>query len=62
MASLQFRDEESVLSAVPAEHLEAYYVANVLPGKAQLDIEYARSASFFSDPGILLRTLLRVVR
>jgi lipopolysaccharide/colanic/teichoic acid biosynthesis glycosyltransferase len=62
MASLQFRDEEGVLSSVPAEELESYYVTNVLARKAQLDIEYARSASFLSDLGILLHTLLRIVQ
>ena len=49
MASLSFRDEETLLAGVPAERLESYYVAQLLPRKVQLDLAYAHSSTFLTD-------------
>lgn len=56
-ASLQFRDEETMLCRVPTEQLTTYYVTSVLPEKVRLDWEYAQRATFSSDFKILLDTL-----
>lgn len=56
-ATLHFRDEEAVLACVPEEQLSDYYVNSILPAKAQLDLTYARRATFLSDLGIVLQTL-----
>ena len=56
-ASVQFRDEELLLAGVPAETLEDFYVKTVLVRKVDLDLKYARRASFFSDAAMMLRTL-----
>jgi lipopolysaccharide/colanic/teichoic acid biosynthesis glycosyltransferase len=55
-ATLHYRNEERLLSSVPVAELKRFYCSNVLPEKVRLDLEYARSAGFLSDLGILLRT------
>jgi lipopolysaccharide/colanic/teichoic acid biosynthesis glycosyltransferase len=57
-ASLAFRDEERLLTHVPPEQLTSFYLEHVLPQKARLDSAYAARATFRSDCGILLQTLL----
>jgi lipopolysaccharide/colanic/teichoic acid biosynthesis glycosyltransferase len=57
-ASLTFSDEECLLAQVPQERLTQYYLEQVLPDKARLDMEYAERATFRSDCSILVRTLL----
>jgi lipopolysaccharide/colanic/teichoic acid biosynthesis glycosyltransferase len=57
-ASLAFCDEERLLAAVVPDHLIAFYVEEVLPQKARLDLDYALRATFRSDCGMLLQTLL----
>jgi lipopolysaccharide/colanic/teichoic acid biosynthesis glycosyltransferase len=55
-------DEEEVLSRIPAEQLNDYYMGTLLPWKIGIDLEYARDANFASDVGILVRTLEGVFR
>ena len=55
-ATLHYRNEERLLSSVPVAELKRFYCSNVLPEKVRLDLEYARSAGFLSDLGILLQT------
>lgn len=57
IATLRFRNEEDLLSTVPAEALTGYYIANVLPQKVNMELDYACQASLFSDLAVLLRTL-----
>jgi lipopolysaccharide/colanic/teichoic acid biosynthesis glycosyltransferase len=57
-ASLAFSDEEGLLAKIPAERLTSYYLEQILPQKARLDLDYAARATFRSDCGILLRTVL----
>jgi lipopolysaccharide/colanic/teichoic acid biosynthesis glycosyltransferase len=57
-ASLAYCDEERLLAAVDPDRLIAFYVDEVLPQKARLDLDYAQRATFSSDCGILLKTLL----
>ena len=59
-ASLLYRDEESLLAAVPEPEVHDYYVSHVLPSKVQLDLEYAERANLLSDACLLIATLLRV--
>lgn len=55
-ATLAFRKEEELLSAIPEDQLETFYETFVKPAKAQLDLEYMRRASLGSDLTILWRT------
>jgi lipopolysaccharide/colanic/teichoic acid biosynthesis glycosyltransferase len=61
LASVRFRDEETVLAE--RSDLADYYTRHVLPAKLDLADEYLRKRSLFFDISILLRTcgvLLRV--
>lgn len=60
-ASLEFRSEESVLAQVPAVELKQFYMNELLPRKAALDLEYARQATFFTDLNMIWRTALAVL-
>lgn len=54
-ASLAFRNEEALLAA--AENVEEYYRAVILPRKLALSAAYLEKRSFFSDVGMLFRTV-----
>ncbi len=56
-ASIRFRDEEELLAAIPPQYVQQYYCGTLLPRKVQLDLEYARSASFLRD----LKTIVKTV-
>jgi lipopolysaccharide/colanic/teichoic acid biosynthesis glycosyltransferase len=55
LASLAFRDEEQMFHAGP---LEIQYVSQILPRKLKLSLKYSQARTFFSDIGILFRTVL----
>lgn len=55
LASLRFRDEESLLQSSAA--MEQFYVAQCLPRKLQLNQEYARKANVLTDTWIILQTI-----
>lgn len=61
-ATLQFRHEEELLSAVSEKDLEEHYVTKVLPQKARLDVAYAERATWVSDLGIIWRTVLALLQ
>jgi lipopolysaccharide/colanic/teichoic acid biosynthesis glycosyltransferase len=56
MATLAFRREEELLSNIPEHELDSFYERHVKPAKARMDIDYMRTATLFSDLGILWRT------
>jgi lipopolysaccharide/colanic/teichoic acid biosynthesis glycosyltransferase len=60
-ASLQFRDEETLLATVSPHKLEQFYVDHVLPRKVDLELEYAAKANLLGDTLILLRTVTTVL-
>jgi lipopolysaccharide/colanic/teichoic acid biosynthesis glycosyltransferase len=55
-ATLAFRNEEEFLSGIPEDQLETFYEMFVKPAKAQLDLEYMRTATPSSDLKILWET------
>lgn len=59
-ASLQFRHETEILGEF--ENPEGEYVRSILPAKIRLAREYLTRSSFFFDMGLILRTLLRMLR
>jgi lipopolysaccharide/colanic/teichoic acid biosynthesis glycosyltransferase len=61
-ASLEYREEEAMLSEIPEDQLEEFYCTELLPAKVRLDSDYARRATFSSDLVILLRTLGAIIR
>jgi len=55
LATLTFRHEERIFRA---GSLENQYVAQILPKKLELSLKYSQARTFFSDLGILIRTVL----
>jgi lipopolysaccharide/colanic/teichoic acid biosynthesis glycosyltransferase len=59
-ASVRFRNEEEILSRVPPDELESFYVSTVFPWKIQLEMEYAETASLWRDVILLFQTFFRL--
>jgi lipopolysaccharide/colanic/teichoic acid biosynthesis glycosyltransferase len=55
LASLAFRHEEQMFQGGA---FEKQYVTQILPRKLKLSLKYSRARTFFSDLGILFRTVL----
>jgi lipopolysaccharide/colanic/teichoic acid biosynthesis glycosyltransferase len=60
-ASLQYRDESSLLAAAanPAE-AERTYIEQIMPAKLKLSIGYVESMSLFNDVRLILATIRHV--
>jgi lipopolysaccharide/colanic/teichoic acid biosynthesis glycosyltransferase len=58
LASIRYRDEESVLAA--ASDPEREYVERILPEKISLAKEYVRRSSLGLDARLILATLLKI--
>jgi lipopolysaccharide/colanic/teichoic acid biosynthesis glycosyltransferase len=59
-ASIKYRDESEVLDAAPDP--ERTYLDEVMPEKIRLNLDYAAHATVWSDFGVILQTLARIVR
>jgi lipopolysaccharide/colanic/teichoic acid biosynthesis glycosyltransferase len=57
-STLAFRNEEEILSRVPAEEMELFYNQRIKPLKARIDARYMRRATFWTD----LKTIAATVR
>ena len=58
LASILFRDEESLLRG--ARDVEQFYIRHCLPKKIELNLEYARHAGFLRDCGVIWLTFSSV--
>jgi lipopolysaccharide/colanic/teichoic acid biosynthesis glycosyltransferase len=56
-ATLAFAREEELLSTIPDDEVESYTVNVLNLLKAELDTQYARTGTLFSDCRIILKTL-----
>ncbi|MGH9841530.1 MAG: sugar transferase [Blastocatellia bacterium] len=59
-ASIVFHNESELLARHPDP--EEFYRNEALPAKINLDLNYARSATVWSDCAIIVRTLLRILK
>jgi lipopolysaccharide/colanic/teichoic acid biosynthesis glycosyltransferase len=59
-ASLEFRDEESLLGPVPPDEREAFYLGTILPRKLALNLTYIDGACLAGDLGLIARTCVAV--
>lgn len=59
-ASIKYRNEEQVLAG--SSDPETTYVRDLMPEKIRLNLEYAARRSVWTDFGVILKTLWRVVR
>jgi lipopolysaccharide/colanic/teichoic acid biosynthesis glycosyltransferase len=60
LATLEFRNEEELLRK--AEDTERFYIEYCVPRKIELNLEYARRASLWSDTWIILQTVIPWLR
>ena len=60
LASLLFRDEESLLRGT--QDVEKFYIQNCLPKKLELNRQYATRASLVQDVRIILLTIGSLIR
>ena len=56
-ATLAFRHEEELLEPLTAEQVEEFYINALMPLKLRLDLQYLARATFFTDLGLILRTV-----
>jgi len=59
-ASVRFRNEEEILSRVPPDELESFYVSTIFPRKIHLEMEYAETANLWQDLVILFQTFFKL--
>jgi len=59
-ASIAYRDENALLAA--ADDPEATYLGEVMPAKLEINLAYLERRSLLRDVGVILQTLLAVVR
>jgi lipopolysaccharide/colanic/teichoic acid biosynthesis glycosyltransferase len=60
-ATLEYRDEERLLGAVPPDRREAYYTTEILPRKLRLNLAYVDGATFWGDALLVGRTLMAIL-
>lgn len=56
LATLAFRNEETILSEIASFAVDEFYEQRIKPRKAELDREYMRRASFWSDMALIWQT------
>lgn len=57
-ASIVYRDEESVLARY--DDPERAYIEKIMPAKLKMNLAYLEKAGFWTDLGLILRTLKRL--
>jgi lipopolysaccharide/colanic/teichoic acid biosynthesis glycosyltransferase len=60
-ATVLFRDEESLLGAVPEPRREDYYVREIMPRKLAINLDYLAQAGFWYDLRLIGRTMIALV-
>lgn len=60
LASIQFRNEETLLEAAP--NTEQFYCEVCIPRKIELNLRYAATASVISDIKLIMETLRTIIR
>ena len=55
-ASITFRNENDLLAQ--AENPEKFYIESVMPEKIRISLDYIKKRNFFTDIGIIFKTIL----
>ena len=61
-AAVKYRHEEDLLANVPAEELDKVYIAEILPEKLSLDMEYVENWTLLLDFKILYGAVFTVLK
>jgi len=56
-ATIVFRSEEEILRQIDAVQLDRFYLHRIKPLKERIDLRYMRSATVWSDLGLIMKTL-----
>ena len=59
-ASVEYRNENELLAA--SKDPERTYINEVMPAKLRISLKYIEEKTFFSDIGIIFRTIFKVAR
>ena len=59
LASIMYKDEEKLLSS--AEEADRVYMEQVLPKKMEYNLEYLKNFGFWSDIGLMFKTVKEVI-
>ena len=57
-ASIKFRNENDLLAQ--AENPEKFYIEQIMPEKIKISIDYIRKRNFFTDLGVIFKTILMI--
>lgn len=60
LASIAFRNENEILSK--QSNSEQYYIEEIMPEKIRINLKYISEKKMFSDFGVLLKTILSIVK
>lgn len=61
-ASIEYKDEEQILTAVEPEKVDQTYLNVVLPEKMKYNLTYIKEYSFWKDLKLMIETVIAVVR
>lgn len=60
-ASIEYKDEETILTAAEASEIDSVYVEQVLPEKMKYNLTYIEHYSFFMDIRLMFQTVAAVL-
>lgn len=60
-ASIAYKDEEKILTAVEPKQVDDTYIHQVLPEKMKYNLKYVKEYSFFKDIRLLFQTVIAVL-
>ncbi len=60
-ASIAYKDEEKILTAVEPKQVDDTYIHQVLPEKMKYNLKYVKEYSFFKDICLLFQTVIAVL-
>ena len=59
-ASIQYKDEEKLLAE--CDDADKVYIEQILPEKMKYNLSYIENFGFFSDIGIMFKTVVEVAK
>jgi lipopolysaccharide/colanic/teichoic acid biosynthesis glycosyltransferase len=60
LASIMYKDEEKLLSS--NRDADSVYIEKILPEKMKYNLKYVRNFGFFTDIGLMFKTVIEVIK